>query len=342
MTLDPLRLSAREAKRLLVDGEISSAELTKVYLDQIAAVEGKVRAYILVTPDNAAKYSTKVDREMQAMRGPLAGMPVAVKDNMVTAGAPPRAPRRSSTTTSPSTTRPWCARCSGRRTWSSSARPTSTSSRWAPRTENSAFQAHRQPVGPQHASPAARSGGSAAAVAAGEALWRARLRHRRLHPPAGVALRHRRHEADLRRASAATGWSRSPARSTRSGRSRAPSTTARSCCSDLAATTRATPRASSCREPTSRCLPPNGVDGLRIGVPPSTSTRASTPGVRARFDEALARSEELGATCLEISLPHTEYGVAGVLHHRAGRGLVEPRALRRRPLRPPLRRRRPT
>ena len=45
--LDPLRLTARDAKRLLVDGEVSSAELTKVYLDQIAAVEDKVRAYIL-------------------------------------------------------------------------------------------------------------------------------------------------------------------------------------------------------------------------------------------------------------------------------------------------------
>ena len=29
-TLDPLRLTARVAKRLLVDGQISSAELTKV------------------------------------------------------------------------------------------------------------------------------------------------------------------------------------------------------------------------------------------------------------------------------------------------------------------------
>ena len=84
--LDPLRLTAREAKRLLVDGEISAAELTKVYLDQIGAVEKRVKAYIQVTADNAAKYSTKVDREMQAMRGPLAGLPIAVKDNMVTEG----------------------------------------------------------------------------------------------------------------------------------------------------------------------------------------------------------------------------------------------------------------
>ena len=84
--LDPLRLTARDAKRLLVDGEISSAELAKVYLDQIAAVEPRVRAYIRVTYDNAAKYSTKVDREMQALRGPLAGLPIAIKDNMVTEG----------------------------------------------------------------------------------------------------------------------------------------------------------------------------------------------------------------------------------------------------------------
>ena len=42
--LDPLRLTARDAKRLLVDGEISSAELAKVYLDQIGAVESRVRA----------------------------------------------------------------------------------------------------------------------------------------------------------------------------------------------------------------------------------------------------------------------------------------------------------
>jgi aspartyl-tRNA(Asn)/glutamyl-tRNA(Gln) amidotransferase subunit A len=87
-TLDPRRLTAKVAKRLLVDGQISSAELAKVYLDQIAAVESRVRAFILVTYDNAAKYSTKVDREMQALRGPLAGLPIAIKDNICVRGQP--------------------------------------------------------------------------------------------------------------------------------------------------------------------------------------------------------------------------------------------------------------
>ena len=52
--------------------------------------------------------------------------------------------------------------------------------------------------------PGGSSGGSAAAVAAGLAPWALGHRHRRLDPPARRALRHRRPQADLRRASRAT------------------------------------------------------------------------------------------------------------------------------------------
>ena len=84
--LDPLRLTAREAKRLLVEGEISAAELMKVYLAQIERVEDGVKAFILVTADNAARYATEIDREAGAGRGALAGLPTAIKDNLVTEG----------------------------------------------------------------------------------------------------------------------------------------------------------------------------------------------------------------------------------------------------------------
>ena len=86
----------------------------------------------------------------------------------------------------------------GRPARSSSARPTSTSSRWAraPRTRRSARPATR--TTPSRV-PGGSSGGSAAAVAAGFAAARARQRHRRLDPPAGGAVRRRRRQADVRR-----------------------------------------------------------------------------------------------------------------------------------------------
>ena len=64
-------------------------------------------------------------------------------------------------------------------------------------TENSAFFTTHNPWDLTRV-PGGSSGGSAAAVAAGEAFVRARLRHRRQHPPAGGVLRRRRPEADLR------------------------------------------------------------------------------------------------------------------------------------------------
>jgi aspartyl-tRNA(Asn)/glutamyl-tRNA(Gln) amidotransferase subunit A len=51
------------------------------------------------------------------------------------------------------------------------------------------------------------------------------------------------------------------------------------------------------------------LDGLRVGVPAEYLATGVEPGVRARFDETLARVEDLGGTCIPISLPHTEYAL---------------------------------
>ena len=79
-----------------------------------------------------------------------------------------------------------------------SARPTWTSSRWARRTRTPAT-ARCRTRGTATRVPGGSSGGSAAAVAAGHGAVGDRHRHRRLDPPAGLALRDRRAQAHLRR-----------------------------------------------------------------------------------------------------------------------------------------------
>ncbi|HVT00165.1 MAG TPA: Asp-tRNA(Asn)/Glu-tRNA(Gln) amidotransferase subunit GatA [Solirubrobacterales bacterium] len=58
--------------------------------------------------------------------------------------------------------------------------------------------------------------------------------------------------------------------------------------------------------------PPRREDlaGLRFGVPKEIGEAALDPGVRAVFEATLARIEELGGTVAEISLPHAEHGIS--------------------------------
>ena len=75
--------------------------------------------------------------------------------------------------------------------------------------------------------------------------------------------------------------------------------------------------------------------GLRIGVPKELSTDAEgiEPGVREVFERTLALCEELGAEVAETELPHAGYGISAYYVLAPGRGVGEPGALRRRPLR---------
>jgi aspartyl-tRNA(Asn)/glutamyl-tRNA(Gln) amidotransferase subunit A len=167
--LDPLRLTALEARRLLIEGEVSAAELTKIYLDQIDRVEGDVHAYILVAADDAAKYATKIDREMGAQRGALAGLPTAIKDNMVTEGTVTTCASKILAGYQPIYTASAVRKLFddhvvmlGKTNLDEFAMGSST--------ENSSVGTSRNPwdLGTV---PGGSSGGSAAAVAAGEALW---------------------------------------------------------------------------------------------------------------------------------------------------------------------------
>jgi aspartyl-tRNA(Asn)/glutamyl-tRNA(Gln) amidotransferase subunit A len=72
----------RELHQLLVDQEISSAELTESVLGQITAVGEKTKAYLVVTRELALRQARAADERLRAKRDirPLTGIPIALKD----------------------------------------------------------------------------------------------------------------------------------------------------------------------------------------------------------------------------------------------------------------------
>jgi aspartyl-tRNA(Asn)/glutamyl-tRNA(Gln) amidotransferase subunit A len=80
--------TATELVRQLAKGEITSAELTRAHLDRIERVDRHVRAFLRVDPSAALAQAEAIDRRRKAGKpvGPLAGLPVAVKDVLCAQG----------------------------------------------------------------------------------------------------------------------------------------------------------------------------------------------------------------------------------------------------------------
>ncbi|MCK0118014.1 aspartyl/glutamyl-tRNA(Asn/Gln) amidotransferase subunit A [Isoptericola sp. CG 20/1183] len=87
---DLTRLSASAVAEKLRAGEVTSVEVTQAYLDRIAAVEPEIHAYLHVSADDALATARDVDARRAAGEElhPLAGVPIAVKDVVVTQGMP--------------------------------------------------------------------------------------------------------------------------------------------------------------------------------------------------------------------------------------------------------------
>lgn len=82
------QMTAHELHKMLVQREISAEEITNAVFKRIEDVEDKVKAYITLTKEQALETARRVDKQIAAGEtiAPLAGIPLAVKDNICTKG----------------------------------------------------------------------------------------------------------------------------------------------------------------------------------------------------------------------------------------------------------------
>jgi len=81
-------LSATELSKLMAAKEVSPVEATEAYLERIESLDSKLRAFVTVTADVALEAAKKAEQEIAQgnHRGPMHGVPVAVKDQIYTKG----------------------------------------------------------------------------------------------------------------------------------------------------------------------------------------------------------------------------------------------------------------
>ncbi len=164
------QLSVAEASRLLADGEISSVDLTRSFLDRIEEVDAQLSAYITVTADAALHQAEAADRRISAGDGaPLTGISMQIKDLLCTEGTTTTCASEMLAgyvpvydATAVARLREQGAVLLGKGNMDEFGMGSST--------ENSAFFPTRNPWDTERV-PGGSSGGSAAAVAAGEAAY---------------------------------------------------------------------------------------------------------------------------------------------------------------------------
>ncbi len=85
--MDLSSLTIREVRAKLGRRELSAVELAEAYLARIAAVDPVVHAMVTVTAETALAQAAAADRAIaDGKDGPLAGVPLVIKDNMCTSG----------------------------------------------------------------------------------------------------------------------------------------------------------------------------------------------------------------------------------------------------------------
>jgi aspartyl-tRNA(Asn)/glutamyl-tRNA(Gln) amidotransferase subunit A len=304
-------LTIREAGEKIASRAVSSAELTEAALARIAKVDGAVGSYLAVTADAARAAAKEADaraaKGASARRSPLDGVPLAVKDLFLTKGVATTAGSRILEGWRPPVDATAVERLAqagavslGKLNMDEFAMGSSN--------ENSGYKPCRNPWDLTR-TPGGSSGGSAAAVAA-------RLAHGTLGTDTGGSIRMPAAFCGV------VGLKPTYGRVSRFGVVAFASSLdqvgplARSV-EDVALLLR-TVAGRDPRDMTSSARPVDdylaalegGAKGLRIGVPKEWLAGGLEKGTEAAVRSALATYQRLGATLVEISLPHSRYGIA--------------------------------
>ncbi|EEG76368.1 Asp-tRNA(Asn)/Glu-tRNA(Gln) amidotransferase subunit GatA [Dethiobacter alkaliphilus] len=302
------KLTVAEALDKLNNKEISSRELTEAVLSRIDSVEETIKAYVTVTRQEALAKAAQIDakRLNGEKLGPLAGIPVALKDNMCTNGILTTCSSKMLHNFLP----PYDATVTellqdagtvlvGKTNMDEFAMGSST--------ENSAFFTTRNPWDVKRV-PGGSSGGSAAAVAAGEATFS-------LGSDTGGSIRQPAAYCGV------VGMKPTYGRVSRYGVVAFASSLdqvgpvtkdVKDCALVMNAIAKYDPR-----DTTSADVPTpdytqgldGNVKGMKIGVPKEYFVEEIDPGIKDTVRKAIDVLVSLGAEAEEISLPHTHYGI---------------------------------
>ena len=305
---DPTRLTITELGELLREREISAAELALLHLDRIKSLDPDVQAFLRVTEEIALEQADAADKALAAGDpGPLTGIPMAVKDVLCVKGVETTAGSKIL-----AGYRPPYTGTAVQRLFDAGAVMLGVTNcdefAMGSSTENSSYFPTHNPWKLDRV-PGGSSGGSAAAVAAGEAVFS-------LGTDTGGSIRQ---PAAL---CGVVGMKPTYGRVSRHGLIAFASSLdqigpfARSvedCALILEAMAGHDPLDStSANRPNDvRHRINAGVEDMKLGVPREYfDVDGMEPGVKQHVEQALKMLESAGATLVDVTLPHTDYGLA--------------------------------
>ena len=301
-------LSIKEAHSQLTSRQISSVELTQACLDRIEAVEDRVQSFLTLTPETALAQAEAADRMLAAGEGgPLTGVPVQIKDVMCTEGVPTTCASRMLENFVPVYNATAVERLLGQGAVML-GKGNMDEFAMGSSCENSAFHPTMNPWDLERV-PGGSSGGAAASVASGEAIYAlgsdtgGSVRQPAalcgvvgLKPTYGLVSRY-----------GLIAFASSLDQIGPVGR------TVMDCALALNAIAGHDPRdATSVHQEPKDYAASLGQDikGVRLGVPEEYFVDGMEPGSRKAVDEAISALEGLGASVRPVSLPTTRYALA--------------------------------